>query len=65
MLILDHPSILRFPSPMEALWAIFLNLSIREAFWGPISIWYLYYKKTVVNFFSVDEPQPQSEIVQN
>lgn len=65
MLILDHPSILRFPSPMEALWAILLNLSIYEAFWGPFSVWYLYYKKTVVDFFSVVEHQPESEIVQN
>lgn len=33
--------------------------------WGYFAIWYLYYKDTVVDFFSVDEPEPDSEIVKN
>ncbi|MBA3967274.1 MAG: hypothetical protein H0X47_16175 [Nitrospirales bacterium] len=65
MLILDYPSILRFHSPMEALWAISLNLSIYEAFWGPFSIWYLYHKETVVDFFTGDLLQPDAEIAKN
>jgi hypothetical protein len=33
--------------------------------WGYFAIWYLYYKDTVVDFFSVDESPPESEIIKN
>lgn len=33
--------------------------------WGYFAIWYLYYKDTVVDFYSVDEPHPESQIFKN
>jgi hypothetical protein len=56
--IFDYPAKLYLiQNTQESLWSVFFLI-----IWGYFAIWYLYYKDTVVDFFSVDESRPESVI---